>query len=214
MTIVTEPVRFPSGDLTLVGVLHRPQELGVPGVAVCHPHPLYSGDMENNVVVTLCRALAGGGMVTLRFNFRGVGESSGSYGDGFGEGQDARAALDFLAGLAEVDSRRLGLAGYSFGALVALSAAEERARALAAISPPAGGLSPATLRRGIPTLLVSGDRDDISPSLRLPEMAASLGPPCEIRSVAGADHFWWGYEETLATVVLEFFRAQFVTPGP
>jgi pimeloyl-ACP methyl ester carboxylesterase len=69
------------------------------------------------------------------------------------------------------------------------------------------------LRRGIPTLLVSGDRDDISPSLRLPEMAASLGPPCEIRSVAGADHFWWGYEETLATAVLEFFRAQLGAPG-
>ena len=214
MTIATETVRFPSGDLTLVGVLHRPQGSGLPGVAVCHPHPLYGGDMENNVVVALCRALAGGGMVTLRFNFRGVGGSGGSHGGGIEERQDARAALDFLVGLAEIDSRRLGLAGYSFGALVALSAADERVGALAAVSPPAGGLDPASLRRGIPTLLVSGDRDDISPSLRLPEMTASLGPPCEIRSVAGADHFWWGHEETLATVVLEFFRAQFVAPGP
>ena len=170
--------------------------------------------MQNNVVVALCRALAGGGMAALRFNFRGVGGSGGSYGSGLGEGQDARAALDFLAGLAEVDSRRLGLAGYSFGALVALSAGEERVRALAAVSPPAGGLGPAAFRRGIPALLVSGDRDDISPALRLPGMAASLGPPCEIRSVAGGDHFWWGHEETLATVVLEFFRAQFVAPGP
>ena len=213
MAVVTEPARFPAGDLTLVGVLHRPQGSGLPGVAVCHPRPLYGGDMENNVVVALCRALAGGGMAALRFNFRGVGGSSGSYGGGSEEGQDARAALDFLAGLAEVDGGCLGLAGYSFGALVALSAGEERVRALAAVSPPAGGLDPATLRRGIPTLLVSGDRDDISPSLRLPEMAASLGPPCEIRSVARADHFWWGYEETLATAVLEFFRAQLVAPG-
>ena len=214
MTIVAEPVRFPSGDLTLVGVLHRPQGLGLPGVAVCHPHPLYGGDMENSVVVALCRALAGGGMVALRFNFRGVGGSGGSYGGGFEEGQDARAALDFLAGLAEVDSRRLGLAGYSFGALVALSAAEEQSRAVAAVSPPAGGLGPTSFRPGIPTLLISGDRDDISPARRLPAMAASLGPPCEIRSVAGADHFWWGYEETLATAVFEFFRAQLVAPEP
>jgi hypothetical protein len=168
--------------------------------------------MENNVVVALCRALAGGGMVALRFNFRGVGGSSGSYAGGFEEAQDARAALDFLAGLAEVDGGRLGLVGYSFGALVALSAAEERVRAVAAVSPPAGGLDPASFRGGIPTLLVSGDRDDVSPALCLPEMAASLGPPCEIRSVAGADHFWWGYEETLATAVLEFFRPQLVAP--
>ena len=212
MTIATEQIRFPCGDLTLVGVVHRPQGLGLPGVAVCHPHPLYGGDMDNNVVVALCQALAGGGMVALRFNFRGVGGSGGSYGGGFGERQDARATLDFLAGLAEVDGGRLGLAGYSFGALVALSAADERVRALAAVSPPAGGLDPASFRPGIQTLLVSGDRDDISPALRLPEMAASLGPPCEIRSVAGADHSWWGYEETLARAVLEFFRAQLVAP--
>jgi len=214
MTFAAEPVRFPSGDLTLVGVLHRPQGSGLPGVAVCHPHPLYGGDMENNVVVALCRALAGASMVALRFNFRGVGGSGGSYGGGFGERLDVRAALDFLTGLAEVDSGRLGLAGYSFGALVALSAADEPVRALAAVSPPAGGLDPTSFRSGIPTLLVSGDRDDISPALRLPEMAASLGPPCEIRSVAGADHFWWGYEETLATAVLEFFRAQLLAPQP
>jgi alpha/beta superfamily hydrolase len=214
VTSATEPVRFPCGDLTLVGLLHRPQGSGLPGVAVCHPHPLYGGDMENNVVVALCRALAGGGMVALRFNFRGVGGSGGSYGGGFGERQDARAALDFLSGLTEVGSGRLGLAGYSFGALVALSAADERVRALAAVSPPAGGLDPAAFRSGIPTLLVSGDRDDVSPALRLPEMAASLGPPCEIRSVAGADHFWRGHEETLATTVLEFFRAQLRAPKP
>ena len=168
MTVVTEPVRFPSGDLTLVGALHRPQGLGLPGIAVCHPHPLFGGDMENNVVVALCRALAGDGMVALRFNFRGVGESGGSYGGGFEEAQDARAALDFLAGLSEVDGDRLGLAGYSFGALVALSAAEERVHALAAVSPPVGGLDPTSFRWGIPTLLVSGDRDDISPPPRLP----------------------------------------------
>jgi hypothetical protein len=212
MTVATEPVRFPSGDLTLVGVVHRPQGLGLAGVAVCHPHPLFGGDMENNVVVALCRALAGDGMVALRFNFRGVGGSGGSYGGGFGERQDARAALDFLAGRAEVDGGRLGLAGYSFGALVALSAAGERVRALAAVSPPAGGLDPTSFRGGVPTLLVSGDRDDISPPLRLPEIAASLGPRCEVRSVAGADHFWWGHEQALATAVLEFFQAQLMAP--
>lgn len=212
MAVVTEPISFPSGDLTLVGVLHRPQGSALPGVAVCHPHPLYGGDMENNVVVALCRALAEGGTAALRFNFRGVGGSGGSYGAGVGEREDARAALEFLAGRPEVDSGRLGLAGYSFGAVVALGAAGERLRALAAVSPPAGG--PASSQVRVPTLLISGDRDDIAPGRRLPEMAESLGQPCEVRSVAGADHFWWGHEEALATAVLEFFRARLLVPEP
>jgi len=212
MSIATEAVRFSSGELTLAGVLHRPGDSALecrrPGVAVCHPHPLYGGDMENNVVMAICRALAEGGLATLRFNFRGVGGSSGSYGGGLGEVQDARAALDFLAGLEGVDGDCLGLAGYSFGALVALSTSDERVRALAAVSPPAGGLAPAFVRQGVPTLLISGDRDDIAPAAGLPEMAASLGRDCEVRSVAGADHFWWGREETVATAVVEFLRAR------
>jgi alpha/beta superfamily hydrolase len=210
MTIAAEPVRFASGDLTLAGVLHRPQGSGLPAVAVCHPHPLYGGGMGNNVVVALCNALAGGGMMALRFTFRGVGGSGGSYGGGLGEREDARAALDFLAGLAEVDGGRLGLAGYSFGALVALTAADERVRAVAAVSPPAGGLDAGRVQPDIPTLLISGDRDDISPSRRLPEMAVSLRSRCETRSVAGADHFWWGRADALAAAVLEFFQAQLV----
>ena len=217
MSVVTEAVRFPSGELTLVGVLHRPGasalECRSPGVAVCHPHPLYGGDMENNVVIAICRALAEGGLGALRFNFRGVGASSGAFGGGLGERQDARAALDFLAGLDGVDGDCLGLAGYSFGALVALSAADERVRALAAVSPPAGGLDLASVRQGAPTLLISGDRDDIAPAAGLPEMAASLGRDCEVRSVAGADHSWWGHEEALAVAVLEFLRARLLAGG-
>jgi alpha/beta superfamily hydrolase len=168
--------------------------------------------MENNVVIAICRALAEGGLGALRFNFRGVGASSGAFGGGLGEGQDARAALDFLAGLDGVDGDCLGLAGYSFGALVALSAADERVRALAVVSPPAGGLDLASVRQGAPTLLISGDRDDIAPAAGLPEMAASLGRDCEVRSVAGADHFWWGHEEALAATVVQFLRAQLL-PG-
>ena len=212
MAVVTEPVSFPSGDLALVGVLHRPQGAGLPGVAVCHPHPLYGGNMENNVVVALCRALADGGTTALRFDFRGVGGSGGSYAAAVGERQDARAALDFLAGLPEVDEGRLGLAGYSFGAVVALGTADERLRAVAAISPPAGGLDLASCRVAVPTLLISGDGDDIAPAERLPEMAESLGEQCEARSMAGADHFWWGHEEALATAVVEFFRVRLAPP--
>jgi alpha/beta superfamily hydrolase len=170
--------------------------------------------MENKVVVSLCGALAGAGVTALRFNFRGVGGSGGSHGGGIGERQDVLAALDFLTGLREVDGGRLGLAGYSFGALVALTAADERVRALVAVSPPSGALDAASCRPGIPTLLVSGDEDDIAPAAGLPGMAASLGPACETRSVPGADHFWWGHEGALATAVLEFFRDRLLASEP
>ncbi len=206
MTAVTEPVRFRSGDLTLAGVLHQPQGSGLAGVEVCHPHPLFGGDMGNNVVLALCEALATGGMAALRFNFRGVGGSEGSHGGGIGEREDAQAALAFLADLPDVDEGRLGLAGYSFGALVALGAGDGRVRALAAVSPPTGGLDVASLRAGVPTLLISGDGDNIAPADRLPELAEALGQACHVRSVAGADHFWWGHEEALATAILGFFQ--------
>lgn len=205
MTPVAEPVRFHSGDLTLVGVLHQARGSGLAGVAVCHPHPLFGGDMGNNVVLALCEALANGGMVALRFNFRGVGGSEGSHGGGIDEREDARAALQFLADLPDIDEVRLGLAGYSFGALVALGAADERVRALAAVSPPTGGMDVGSLRSGVPTLLISGDGDNIAPADRLPELAEALGQSCDVRSVAGADHFWWGHEEPLAAAILDFF---------
>ena len=230
---MTEALCFPSGELTLVGVLHRGSklesrasnfELPRPGVVVCHPHPLYGGDMENNVVVALCRILAGGGLTALRFNFRGVGRSGGSFGDGLGEREDARAALDFLAGAEGVDDERLALAGYSFGALVALTTMDERARpsdrrvrAVVAVSLPAGGTDIGSVRQGAPTLLISGDRDNIAPAARLTEMAASLQllpPKDEVRSVAGADHFWWGHEEALGAIVLEFLRARLLPGEP
>ncbi|MBI2911700.1 MAG: hypothetical protein HYY05_06120 [Chloroflexi bacterium] len=67
------------------------------GVVICHPHPLRGGDMHNNVVAALALGFAQSGLATLRFNFRGVGASQGSYDDGRGEREDARAALRFLA---------------------------------------------------------------------------------------------------------------------
>jgi alpha/beta superfamily hydrolase len=213
MSVATEAVRFPSGELTLVGVLHRPKGTGLPAAAVCHPHPLYGGDMENNVVVCLCGALASAGVVALRFNFRGVGGSGGSHGGGIGERMDARAALDFLTGLPEIDAGRLGLAGYSFGAMVALGATDERVRTLVAVSPPAVGIDAGSFRTGVPTLLVSGDRDDIAPVAGLPELAASVGPACETMSIEGADHFWWGHEEALAAAVVGFLQARLFEPG-
>ena len=91
-------VRFPCGQLTLEGVLHEVESPSpVPAVVICHPHPLYGGDMDNNVVVAVAMGLARDGIAALRFNFRGTGDSDGAFGGGIGEREDVSAALAFLA---------------------------------------------------------------------------------------------------------------------
>jgi alpha/beta superfamily hydrolase len=79
-------VSFASGELSLEGILAVPEGAGpFPVVIVCHPHPQYGGEMNNNVVVPICQALAQASIASLRFNFRGVGASQGIFADGIGE---------------------------------------------------------------------------------------------------------------------------------
>ena len=201
----SRPIAFTSEGLTLEGVLHQPVAAPFPAAAVCHPHPLYGGDMNNYVVVAVCQALVEAGIASLRFNYRGVGDSEGKYGDGLGERADAAAALAYLRQLAQVDQDRVGIVGYSFGATVAL-AADERVAAVAAISTPSFGPGGPDLAIRCPTLLISGEQDEIAPAASLSALAATIGPHCQVAVVGGADHFWWGYEKELARVVAQFLR--------
>jgi len=202
----SRPITFTSEGLTLEGVLHQPDFASLPAAAVCHPHPLYGGDMNNSVVVAVCQALAGAGIASLRFNYRGVARSEGKYGDGLGERTDAAAALAYLRRLAQVEQDAVGIVGYSFGATVALTAADERVAAAVAISTPSFGQSVPDFAIRCPTLLISGDQDEIAPAASLAALARTIGPQCQVTVVPGADHFWWGYEEQLAELVAQFFR--------
>jgi len=206
----SRPITFTSEDLTLEGILHQPVSSPFPAAAVCHPHPLYGGDMNNSVVVTVCRALAEEGIAGLRFNYRGVGRSEGKYGDGLGERTDAAAALAYLRQLTEVEQDRVGIIGYSFGATMALMAADERLTAVAAISVPAFSQGVPDLAIRCPTLLISGEQDEIAPAASLSTLAHMIGPHCQATVVPGADHFWWGYEEELAKLVAQFFRQHLI----
>jgi alpha/beta superfamily hydrolase len=199
-----EPVTFRSGDLKLEGVFHRPAAVPYPAAVVCHPHPLYGGDMHNSVVTEVCAALVDAGIAALRFNFRGVGRSQGGFGDGVGERDDVLAALAYLRGLEAVDPVKVGLVGYSFGAAVSLLAAGEHVVALAAISPPSFGSAIPPLAIRCPTLLIAGDRDDVAPTGWLTTLAAAIGPHCRVEVVPGADHFWWGHADKLAQTVAGF----------
>jgi len=175
-------------------------------VVVCHPHPLFGGDMHNSVVGAVCQALVKAGIAALRFNFRGVGRSLGRFGDGVGERSDAIAALAYLRQREGVDPARVGLAGYSFGAAVALLAADDQVAALAAVSPPDLGRSIPPVAIRCPTLLITGDRDDVAPPPGVNALAQTLGPKCRVEIVPGTDHFWWGHEEKLAQSVAGFLH--------
>lgn len=195
------------GEFTLEGVLHSPKaDTPLPAVAVCHPHPLYGGNMHNNVVVAVCESLAEAGIMALRFNFRGVGSSSGGYGGGRGERDDIKAALGFLAGSEGIDPERIGLGGYSFGGGMVMAASRDRrVKALALISPAVETVTDwAKLGEfGGPKMIIGGGRDDIVTADGLRRNAGKT----ELKVVAEADHFWFGCEETAAAAVAGFFEA-------
>ncbi len=201
---------FPCGDLSLEGVYSVPEGEGpFAAVAVCHPHPLYGGMMDNNVVTTVCQALTQASIVSLRFNFRGVGLSQGRYDNGIGEQDDVVAALSFIPSIEQADSDRLGLCGYSFGAGVAIdvAASDERVKALALVSPILSHPSPVESYTR-PKLLLWGSNDLALPSADLKSFTEELPEPREYDIIPGADHFWWGHEDDIAHRIAHFFTEQ------
>jgi alpha/beta superfamily hydrolase len=202
-------VSFPSGELFLEGILAIPEGTGpFPAVIVCHPHPLYGGSMDNNVVHSLSETLTQASLASFKFNFRGVGGSQGEFDQGIGEQKDVEAAISFMSTVKEVDCKRIGLAGYSAGAGFALPVGfnDARIKALAAISPPLPMFDFDFLKNcPKPKLLISGSSDDLIPSNQFLEFCQNLPEPKECESIAGADHFWWRYESRLAAKVTAFF---------
>ena len=202
-------VSFSSGGLFLEGILAIPEGAGpFPAVIVCHPHPLSGGSMDNNVVCSLSETLTQASLASFKFNFRGVGGSQGEFGQGIGERKDVEAAISFISTVKEVDSKRIGLAGYSAGAGFAFPVGfnDDRIRALAAVSPPLSMFDFDFLKScPKPKLLISGSRDDLISINQFLEFCQNLPEPKECESIEGADHFWWGYESSLAAKVTAFF---------
>src|ERR1700682_1541992 len=119
---------------TLEAVVEETAVSGSSYAVVCHPHPSFGGTMDNKVVTTVARALHETGIPTLRFNFRGVGASAGAFDQGVGETADADAVASW--GAERWRGRTLVIAGFSFGAYVALRLAQQRVpRHLITIAP-------------------------------------------------------------------------------
>jgi len=191
-----------SDGLRLEGAIHEGSADVV--AVVLHPHPLYGGDLDNHVVITLCRVLAEVGATTLRFNFRGAGASDGDFDGGEGEGRDALAALTYLR--QQRPGARSVLAGYSFGAGVAAGiAGEARPDALVLVSLPPGMSSVRALPAGIPVLVITGDRDEIAPPAKL---ASLLSADARLVTAPGVDHFWFPGLDFLSAEVRSFIGQQ------
>ena len=144
----------------------------------------------------------------MRFNFRGVGNSQGSYGDGVGEQEDVRAAVSYLAhlGIGQID-----LAGYSFGAWVnALSIINEPQLAnMIMVSPPVAFIDFGSISNlGSLGLIVTGSRDDIAPPDLIKKSYAGWNAAAQFEVISGADHFYAGYLDKLAAILAAYLEGR------
>jgi alpha/beta superfamily hydrolase len=208
-----ETVTFPSGDLLLSGRLHWPDgELPCPGVVVCHPHPLYGGTMDNPLVTGIAQILAQRDIAALRFDLRGVGRSDGSYDGGPGEADDGRAALSFLEAQPRLEADRLGIAGYSFGAAVALAiaAADHRVSAVAVVSPPTAAMEDwVCLAPAKSLLVICGEKDQVTDVEAIRALLGRLPNRPSTHFLPWDDHFWWGNEGQVGRLVAAYFAELF-----
>lgn len=205
-----EKVFFPSGGVQLEGLLSVHEALSVKGgLILCHPHPQYGGDMHNTVISIAVEAGFQEGFSTLRFNFRGVGESEGTYGEGIGEQEDVKAAIDFFSARQNDPHRLLIVLGYSFGAWAGLPVAmkDERINGLIAIAPPLQMMDFEFLKGSKKEkLVIAGTRDIFSPAPVLEKWFQALSDPKSLSIVQGADHFFSFHQKHLAVPLKEFLK--------
>lgn len=179
------------------------------GAIICHPHPLYGGDMENDVVIAIRKAFASVGISTLRFNFRGVGASEGSYDGDQGEVRDLLAACYFMR------SRGIELlygAGYSFGSWILLKAfSKELFSGLVLIAPPVDFLDFEDLKlpSDIPVLLIVGSRDEFCSREKFKLWLKKNSKTREnltLLVIEGENHFFWRSMPKLTDGIREFLK--------
>ncbi len=204
-------VSIPCGTLMLEGILEipSPATASIHPAVICHPHPLFGGNMHNNVVRAARNALVDKGFACLRFNFRGTGASWGTHGNGVDEVEDVLAAVDFVEATPRIDRNGLVLAGYSFGCWVGLKAvaSDPRPQGLIGISPPVDSYDFDFLKQERrPKLLIAGDRDFVCSKRAFLELLDQIPEPKHGVIIPGADHFHIGHEETIIEEIKSFLQ--------
>ena len=199
-------VAFSSGRYEIEGRLAEGDH--PKGAVITHPHPLYGGNMHNNVVAVVSRTYQKIGWTTLRFNFRGVGGSRGNYDEGMGEQEDVRAAVAYLA---DSGIRQIDLAGYSFGAWVNALAVNGGLKIdnMIMVSPPVAFIDFKSISNlNSLKLIVTGSRDDIAPAAMVEKLYPAWSPTAKFEVISGADHFYGGYQDQLEAVLADFLAIE------
>ena len=184
-------------------ILHLPDVAPCAVAVVAHPLPIMGGTMDNKVVTTLTKAFVELGYATLRFNFRGVGASEGSYDEGNGEMLDTIAAADFMRG--EFANLPLLLAGFSFGGYVQARAAEQlQPQQLVLVAPAVGRFAMPKVAAN--TLVIHGDLDEVVSLQGVMNWAQPQHLPVVV--LAGAEHFFHGRLIQLKQIVMQHLARQ------
>jgi len=203
-------ISAPHGQLE--AILKEPRTDDVRGVAlVLHPHPLGGGTMHNKVVFRAAAALNDAGLVTLRINFRGVGQSTGTHDAGYGERDDVRAGLDYLT--ENYPEQVITLCGFSFGARVGLEVgmSDDRVARLVSIGTPVDKYDFSFLEQcRKPILFVHGEQDEYGNVDRLRELVARVAQHAlaQLEVIKGAGHFFDNQLDELKRVITEWVAEQ------
>lgn len=205
MSLPETAILIPGPAGVLESLVYPVEKSGAVAV-ICHPHPLFQGTMYNKVIYTLSRAFHDAGITSIRFNFRGVGKSEGSFGHSIGEIEDLLAVVDWVK--ATMPGVEFYFAGFSFGAYIAASgAARQPCKQLFSIAPavphqPYFSLPPLSN----PWLVLQGEEDEIiSPQAVYDwvEHVKNYHHALSLIKLPGATHFFHGQLNTLRTIVEE-----------
>jgi len=202
-----ERISFEVKGARIEGFLSTDEPPPKGAIIICHPHPLFGGTMDNGVVVGIARIAAMWDFASLRFNFRGVGGSTGQFGGGIGEREDVKGAIDYLAERKKPPV--IVLAGYSFGAIACLPVGtkDERVGGLIGVAPPLDMFDFGFLTDSSkPKLFVCGDRDTICPPSKMEDFFKNLSGPKWLRILPGVDHFFYDRRGLLEGAVGDFLE--------
>jgi uncharacterized protein len=196
-------VRFKTADDVELEGLYCPCSGASRIAVICHPHPQYGGEMNNNVVQALRDFFCARNVATLRFNFRSVGNSGGQHSDGRYEPLDVDAALAWAAKKAQ-DKTSLILAGYSFGAWAAARSSYGPVELLLLVAPPAGFMNfDLPLRAAGKLLTVRAPQDQFSDAESVRRALATFKGESTLIELDRGDHFFFGEENKLQQTLAE-----------
>ena len=204
-------MRIPVSHGHLEALLKLPPDPPRGAAVVCHPHPLHGGTMHTKAVYRAAQGLQDAGLATLRFNFRGVGTSTGSHDDGVGEQEDARAALDWLEN--EFPHLPLVMGGFSFGSMVGLAVGADDVRVVALL----GVGLPVDLdarydfahlaEADKPVLVVQGEHDEFGSGAQVAAALAPLGDRVTLVRIPDTDHYFADRLEELRSAVRGYYES-------